>query len=105
MEITAPNTANQTCDWPWHYGWDIMDCPSYSPDLIPSDFHVFGPQYIPDWQAVCNRCQREASCHLAFFLDMNMNHRVTSSDILRQCSGLIWIHHYALLKLWQLKTQ
>jgi histone-lysine N-methyltransferase SETMAR len=24
-------------------GWEIMNQPPYSPDLTPSDFHLFGP--------------------------------------------------------------
>jgi hypothetical protein len=24
-------------------GYEIMVCPPYSPDLIPRDFHMFGP--------------------------------------------------------------
>jgi hypothetical protein len=27
----------------WCYNWEILDHPPYSPDLAPSDFHLFGP--------------------------------------------------------------
>jgi hypothetical protein len=27
----------------WHYNWEVLDHPPYSPDLAPSDFHLFGP--------------------------------------------------------------
>jgi hypothetical protein len=25
METTGTDTANPTCDWVWHYGWEVMD--------------------------------------------------------------------------------
>jgi histone-lysine N-methyltransferase SETMAR len=25
------------------YNWEVLDHPPYSPDLAPSDFHLFGP--------------------------------------------------------------
>jgi len=35
------HTANQTCDWPCHYGCDIMDHSPYCPDLAPHHLHLF----------------------------------------------------------------
>jgi [histone H3]-lysine36 N-dimethyltransferase SETMAR len=29
--------------WLNHYNWEVLDHPSHSPDLAPSDFHLFGP--------------------------------------------------------------
>lgn len=43
MEITGPHTANWTIDWLDNYGREVVDKPSYSPNLTPSDFHLFGP--------------------------------------------------------------
>ena len=34
--------ANQTCDWLWCCGWEIMDHLHNSSDLVPNDFHLFG---------------------------------------------------------------
>jgi len=38
VEIIGPHSANQTCDWLWHYGWL-----PYNPNVVHSDFHLFGP--------------------------------------------------------------
>jgi histone-lysine N-methyltransferase SETMAR len=38
-----PHTANRTCELLWRYNWEVLDHPPYSPDLAPSDFHLFGP--------------------------------------------------------------
>ncbi|GFO44908.1 histone-lysine N-methyltransferase SETMAR [Plakobranchus ocellatus] len=32
-----------TSKWLQRYGWEILPHPAYSPDLAPSDFHLFGP--------------------------------------------------------------
>ncbi|GFO37851.1 histone-lysine N-methyltransferase SETMAR [Plakobranchus ocellatus] len=29
--------------WLQRYGWEILPHPAHSPDLAPSDFHLFGP--------------------------------------------------------------
>jgi len=42
MEIPGPHSDKKTCDWLWHYSWEVMDHPLYSPDLVLSDFHIFG---------------------------------------------------------------
>jgi histone-lysine N-methyltransferase SETMAR len=38
---TGHHTYNQTCAWLLFYSWDIMDHLSYSPNLAPSDSHLF----------------------------------------------------------------
>jgi transposase len=38
-----PHTANPTYELLWRYNWEVLDHPPYSPDLAPSDFHLFGP--------------------------------------------------------------
>ncbi|GFO08680.1 histone-lysine N-methyltransferase SETMAR [Plakobranchus ocellatus] len=34
--------ANLTLQWLQRYGWEILPHPAHSPDLAPSDFHLFG---------------------------------------------------------------
>ena len=38
-EITGPHTANWSCDSLQPYGWEVMNCPAYSPELDPWDLH------------------------------------------------------------------
>jgi hypothetical protein len=38
-----PHTANSTSELLRRYIWEALDYPPYSPDLTPSDFHLFGP--------------------------------------------------------------
>ena len=40
-KITGPHTANHS--WGCLQRCDQEDCPPHSPDIAPSDFHVFGP--------------------------------------------------------------
>jgi histone-lysine N-methyltransferase SETMAR len=37
------HTVNCTLELLWRYNWEVLDYPPYSPDLAPSDFHLFGP--------------------------------------------------------------
>ncbi|GFO49999.1 histone-lysine N-methyltransferase SETMAR [Plakobranchus ocellatus] len=39
----TPHSANLTQQWLQRYGWEILPHPAHSPDLSPSDFHLFGP--------------------------------------------------------------
>ncbi|GFN91422.1 histone-lysine N-methyltransferase SETMAR [Plakobranchus ocellatus] len=39
----TPHSANPTQQWLQRYGWEILPHPAHSPDLAPSDFHLFGP--------------------------------------------------------------
>ncbi|GFO28413.1 histone-lysine N-methyltransferase SETMAR [Plakobranchus ocellatus] len=36
-------TSNLTLQWLQRYGWEILPHPAHSPNLAPSDFHLFGP--------------------------------------------------------------
>lgn len=36
-----PHTANVTLDLLKKFGWEIIDHPPYSPDVAPSDYHMF----------------------------------------------------------------
>ncbi|GFO49784.1 alpha-2-macroglobulin-like protein [Plakobranchus ocellatus] len=37
------HSANLTQQWLQRCGWEILPHPAHSPDLAPSDFHLFGP--------------------------------------------------------------
>ncbi|GFO50473.1 histone-lysine N-methyltransferase SETMAR [Plakobranchus ocellatus] len=39
----TPHMAKRTKEWLEHYRWDIIPHPAHSPDLAPSDIHLFGP--------------------------------------------------------------
>ncbi|GFO14980.1 histone-lysine N-methyltransferase SETMAR [Plakobranchus ocellatus] len=41
----TPHSANLTVTQQWlqRYVWEILPHPAHSPDLAPSDFHLFGP--------------------------------------------------------------
>ncbi|GFX48781.1 histone-lysine N-methyltransferase SETMAR [Trichonephila clavipes] len=36
-----PHTANRTTALVERFGWEMVSHPPYSPDLAPSDFHLF----------------------------------------------------------------
>ena len=36
-----PYTAKSTRELLDHFGWEVFDHPPYSPDLAPSDYHLF----------------------------------------------------------------
>jgi histone-lysine N-methyltransferase SETMAR len=38
-----PHTSLRTQEAIAKFGWNVLPYPSYSPDLAPSDFHLFGP--------------------------------------------------------------
>jgi len=38
-----PHRARQTVDKIEELDWELLQNPPYSPDLAPSDFHLFGP--------------------------------------------------------------
>ena len=38
----TPHTANLTRQWLENFGWEVLPHPPHSPDLAPSDFHLFG---------------------------------------------------------------
>ncbi|GFO33149.1 histone-lysine N-methyltransferase SETMAR [Plakobranchus ocellatus] len=39
----TPHSANLTQQWLQRYDWKILPHLAHSPDLAPSDFHLFGP--------------------------------------------------------------
>jgi hypothetical protein len=42
LEITGPHTVNRTCDWLRCCGWELMNHPTYGPNLAPSDVELYG---------------------------------------------------------------
>jgi len=38
-----PHTANKTVETINHLGFEVLEHCAYSPDLAPSDYHLFGP--------------------------------------------------------------
>jgi hypothetical protein len=54
-----PHSSLRTIGHVAKFGWIFLQHPSYSPELVPSDFHLFGPmknglrgQHFPDNNAV-----------------------------------------------------
>ena len=39
----CPHSAKLTQQWLQRYKWEILPHPAHSPDLAPSDYHLFGP--------------------------------------------------------------
>jgi transposase len=42
-----PHTDDSTLALLEHFNWELFDQPPYSPDLAPSDFHLF--TYLKNW--------------------------------------------------------
>ena len=42
-DIARPHTSRHTTEEIVKIGWKVLPHPPYSPDLAPSDFHLFGP--------------------------------------------------------------
>jgi transposase len=38
-----PHTANKINEMLRNFKWEVLEHPTYSPELAPSDFHLFGP--------------------------------------------------------------
>jgi len=43
MGITELHTAKWICDWLQHNSWEIKNYSPYNPNLLASDFFLFGP--------------------------------------------------------------
>jgi len=43
MGITGPHTAKLMCDCLQHYSWEVINYSPYNPNLLASDFLLFGP--------------------------------------------------------------
>jgi transposase len=44
-----PHTAARTRALLEHFNWELFDHPPYSPDLAPSDYHLFTRTYLKNW--------------------------------------------------------
>jgi len=40
---SCPHTAHLTINTIRQLNWEVLEHPAYSPELAPSDFHLFGP--------------------------------------------------------------
>src|SRR6476619_7374733 len=74
-----PHTANATTSAIVEKGWTILPHPPYSPDLAPSDFHIFGPlkDYLRGQQFVDDDAVKAwiRQCKLEFFVNGFINWR------------------------------
>ena len=78
-----PHTANATTAAIVEKGWTILPHPPYSPDLAPSDFHMFGPlkDYLRGQQFVDDDAVKSAvkawirQCKPEFFVNGFINWR------------------------------
>ena len=84
-----PHTSLKTREGIASFGWTTVTHPPYSPDLAPSDYHLFGPlkegvrgQHFTSDQEVklelksaeiTLKSRTEISCPWAFFLSMTLD--------------------------------
>ena len=71
-----PHTSLRTTECVAKFGWTVLPHPPYSPDLAPSDFHLFGPlkealrgQRFPDNDAVIDAVKKWTSSAGADFYE------------------------------------
>jgi transposase len=48
-ENTRPHTAARARALLDYFNWELFDHPPYSPDLAPSDYHLFTRIYLKNW--------------------------------------------------------
>ena len=46
QDNTRSHRAKKTLEIIENFGWEVAPHPPYSPDLVPSDYHLFGPLKI-----------------------------------------------------------
>jgi len=74
-----PHTSLKTVEHIVSLGWTVVPLPQNSPDLVPSDFHLFGPmkdglrgQHIPSYDAVVQAVKQWATSTGADFYERDM---------------------------------
>ena len=74
-----PHTSLKTVEHIVHLGWTVIPHPPYSPDLAPSDFHLFRPmkdelhgQHFPSYDAVVRAVKQWAASAGADFYECDM---------------------------------
>jgi len=74
-----PHTSLKTVEHTVNLGWTVVPHPPYSPDLAPSDFHLFGPmkdglrgQHFPSNDAVVRAVKQWATSVGADFYECGM---------------------------------
>jgi hypothetical protein len=43
VRLLRPHTSVQTVAWLQNWKWEVLQHPPHSPNLVPSDFYLFGP--------------------------------------------------------------
>ena len=43
QDNATPHKSVKTLEWLQKYNWETLEHPAYSPDLAPSDYHLFCP--------------------------------------------------------------
>ena len=73
------HTSLKTVEHIANLGWTVLPHPPYSPDLVPSDFHVFGPmkdglrgQHFPSSNAIVRAVKQWATSAGADFYKCGM---------------------------------
>src|SRR5215469_17316576 len=89
-----PHTANRTQDLITSFGWEQLDHPSYSPDLAPSDYHLFlhlkkhiAGQRHSDDDEVKTFVKQWLSNQAASFFDDGIQKLVPRYDKCLNCNG------------------
>jgi len=74
-----PHTSLKTVEHIANLGWTVLPHPPYSPDLAPSDFHLFGPmkdglrgQHFPSNDAVVRAVEQWATSAGADYYECDM---------------------------------
>jgi histone-lysine N-methyltransferase SETMAR len=48
LQKARSHTAHLTINTDQKLNWEVLEHPAHSPDLAPSDFHLFGRQFADD---------------------------------------------------------